>query len=205
MPIRIPLSFPTKDDLFQALEHIGIRKSIIDIISSESLVMDIKSNQVLIKPGQVCSHIYYVLNGGFVCRYINYEHETEKTINFYLNNLHPFMACLDSYFTQSPTSCELRAIAASQVLALPKKTMDDLIIKDKNLQALNDQLLITALMEENDLKLKLIAYKPDTLYKYLLQEFPMLIQKIPSKYIAEFMGISAEWLSKLKSKQQNNS
>lgn len=200
--MNIPLSFDTPEGLFQALELLGIEKSIIDTISSESSIIEIKSNQTLIKPGQVCSHLYYVLNGGFVCRYINYEYETEKAINFYLNDLHPFMACLDSYFTQSPTSCELRSISASQVLALPKKTMDDLVLKDKNLKTLNDQLLITALMEENDLKLKLIAYKPDILYKYLFHEFPMLIQKVPSKYIAEFMGISAEWLSKLKSKQQ---
>ena len=59
--------------------------------------------------------------------------------------------------------------------------------------------VITAAMAgENDLKAKLIAYSAKAKYEFVLQEMPEAIQRVPAKYIAEFCGISPEWLSKLK-------
>jgi hypothetical protein len=59
-------------------------------------------------------------------------------------------------------------------------------------------MLTQALQEENDFKLKIISYSTERLYSYLIEHCPEVIQKVPSKFIAEFMGISSEWLSKLK-------
>ncbi|MEM6379909.1 MAG: hypothetical protein AAF705_17055, partial [Bacteroidota bacterium] len=139
-----------------------------------------------------------VVQGGFVCRYIHEKNGTAKTINFYLVDLHPIMACLDSYFTQTPTHCELKAISDSIVLALPKTVVDHLVEQDKYFAKFHYDVVSTAMMEENELKTKLIAYSSKDKYDFILQEMPSVIQNVPSKYIAEFCGISAEWLSKLK-------
>ena len=56
----------------------------------------------------------------------------------------------------------------------------------------------TALQEINDFEMKIIAYSSERLYNYLMATHPIIIQQVPAKYIAEFMGISSEWLSKLK-------
>ncbi len=170
----------------------------LEFIRSHSELIPVKGNAVLVRPGKVCDRAFLVLQGGFVCRYIQPEQDVAKTINFYLEDLHPFMACVDSYFTQTPTECELRAIAPSIVLAMRKKDIDALLDKDAGLQRFYQELVITALTEENDLKLKIIAYRSEELYRYIVRQFPAVIRRVPSKYIAELMGISAEWLSKLK-------
>lgn len=195
-------SFTSKEQLLEALQILGVNEHSIHQLSEQMEIISIKSNQLLIKSGQINTHLYYVLNGGFVCRFVSEDAETERTINFYLNELHPVMACIDSYFSQSKTSCELRAINDSTVLAISKEVIDSLVVVDSNLKLLFDQLLTKALIEENDLKLKIISCKPDVLYQYIIKEFPTVIHKVPSKYIAELMGISAEWLSKLKSKNR---
>ncbi|MFN8282169.1 MAG: cyclic nucleotide-binding domain-containing protein [Chitinophagales bacterium] len=195
-------SFSSKQQLIEALQLAGVSANSIELLTAQMENVVVKSNQVLIKSGQINTHLYYVLSGGFVCRFVSEDAEIERTINFYLNELHPVMACIDSYFLQTKTSCELRAISDSNVLAISKKAIDNLIAIDTNLKLLFDQLLTNALIEENDLKLKIISCKPDTFYQYIIQEFPAVIQKVPSKYIAELMGISAEWLSKLKSKHK---
>jgi hypothetical protein len=59
-------------------------------------------------------------------------------------------------------------------------------------------LVTQALQEENDFKLKIISYSSERLYNYLITHCTKVIQQVPSKFIAEFMGISSEWLSKLK-------
>lgn len=196
-------SFASKQQLLEALQLLGVSAETAQVLDENIATLKVKSNAQLVRSGQINTHLYYVLNGGFVCRFISEDTEAERSINFYLNELHPIMACIDSYFSQTKTSCELRAIADSTVLAIPKKDLDRLIGQDAQLKMIFDTLLVKVLMEENDLKLKIIAYKPDTLYQYLIKTFPVIIQKVPSKYIAELMGISAEWLSKLKSKQKS--
>lgn len=198
-------SFTSKEQLLSALELLGVSAHSVAALSDRLSLLSVKSGQLLVRPGQINTHLYYVLSGGFVCRFISEDHEVVRTINFYLNELHPIMACIDSYLTQTKTQCELRAIADAVVLAIPQKDLDLLVAQDAQLKFIFDSLLIQVLTEENDLKLKIIAYKPQALYQYLVKTFPVIIQTVPSKYIAELMGISAEWLSKLKTKQKPSS
>ncbi|MBN8681739.1 MAG: Crp/Fnr family transcriptional regulator [Chitinophagales bacterium] len=170
----------------------------MDFIAAHTQMRRLKSNSILLEQGKVCDSAYFVLEGGFVCRYVDPELDIGKTINFYLNDIHPFMACVDSYFTQTPSQCELRAISDAAVLQIRKKDLDILLQTDTRLYAFYQELVVTALREENDLKLKIIAYPSEQLYRYFMAHFPSVIQRVPSKYIAELMGISPEWLSKLK-------
>lgn len=175
-------------------------------VSAESLaqlrntlkIIQTKSKETLIHPGEVCRNIYVVAHGGFVCRYIHEKSGEAKTINFYLKDLHPVMACIDSYFTQVPTNCELKAITDSVALAVPKSIIDTLTEQDAFFAKFYHQVVSTAITEENEVKTKLIAYSSKERYQFILKEMPSVIQTVPSKYIAEFCGISPEWLSKLK-------
>lgn len=191
-----------KENFFEGLIALGISAEVLQDIKNKILLIPVKSNTVLVEAGSVCTHVYFVMQGGFVCRYIHPVTADAKTINFYFNDVHPFMSCVDSFFTQSPGECELRSVADSVVLAMSKTDIDEMIKHDAVLHEFYMSLVITALTEESDLKLKIIAYSSDELYAYIMQQFPTIIQKVPSKYIAEFMGISAEWLSKLKSRKR---
>ena len=188
--------------LFLILEHLRISEETRQQIADKIEVRRVKSNAILLMPGNTCTHVYFVVSGGFVCRYFNENLEIPKTINFYLDDLHPFMACVDSYFSQQPTACELRAVRDSVVLSMSKRNLDAMMQSNPVLQGFYDSLVIQALIEENELKLKIISHNAEQLYQYLLDELPAVIQKVPSKYIAEFMGISAEWLSKLKRRKK---
>ncbi|MEL6694934.1 MAG: Crp/Fnr family transcriptional regulator [Bacteroidota bacterium] len=186
------------DDYLQNLRALHVSEDSTSYLRETLNISHFKSKETLILPGEVCRHIYLVVQGGFVCRYIHEKTGEAKTINFYLNDLHPVMACLDSYFTQVPTHCELKAIAESIVFAVPKNVIDVLIQQDRHFREFYHQVVITAMTEENEIKTKLIAYSSKEKYHFILEEMPSVIQSVPSKYIAEFCGISPEWLSKLK-------
>ncbi|MEL6256514.1 MAG: cyclic nucleotide-binding domain-containing protein [Bacteroidota bacterium] len=186
------------NEFLKSFEELKFDVDTIHQIRHALKVIRIKSKDTLIISGEVCRNIYLVAEGGFVCRYIHEKSGEAKTINFYLKDLHPFMACLDSYFTQTPTNCELKAVSDSVVLALPKSIVDELNQKDPQFTKFHYEVVITAIVEENEVKTKLIAYSSKEKYDFIMQEMPSVIQAVPSKYIAEFCGISQEWLSKLK-------
>ena len=187
--------------LFEKLQSSNISFDQIEKIISKGKLLHIKSQTLLVQPGTICDKIYFVLKGGFVVRYINKELEIEKTINFYLEDFHPFMSCVDSYFSETKTHCELRAITNSEVMEFHKKDIDAIMLEDIEFFKFYHLMVTQALQEENDFKLKIISYSSERLYSYLIKHCPEVIRKVPSKYIAEFMGISPEWLSKLKNRR----
>jgi hypothetical protein len=182
----------------QSLQNYNLSPDKIENVISKGKLLHIKSQSLLIKHNTICDKAYFVLKGGFVCRYIDEELEIEKTINFFLEDFHPFMSCVDGYFTETKTQCELRAIAHSEVIEFNKEDIDSIIKEDIDVFTYFHTLITQALQEENDFKLKIISYSSERLYSYLIAHCPQIIQQVPSKFIAEFMGISSEWLSKLK-------
>jgi hypothetical protein len=48
------------------------------------------------------------------------------------------------------------------------------------------------------LKVVLIGSSKKDIYEYLIEKCNPVIKNVPAKYIAEFMGITAEWYSKMK-------
>ncbi|WP_338876880.1 hypothetical protein WBJ53_14595 [Spirosoma sp. SC4-14] len=186
--------------LLTELSQAKVSPDRIGQILKQTTFLEVKSQTRLVRPGDVCNNVYFVLSGGFVCRYIDENLEIEKTINFYMPDLHPFMSCIDSFFSGAQTRCELRAISNATVLAIAKNDIEAMAATDSNFFTFYHSMVTTALQEENDFKLKIISYSSEQLYQYLITTFPSIIQRVPSRFIAEFMGISPEWLSKLKHK-----
>ncbi|MDX2284130.1 MAG: hypothetical protein NW241_08210 [Bacteroidia bacterium] len=185
------------EQLRQAGAPAELLQEIVPLVGHRTL----RAHQLLAEPGQLCQEAYLVLRGGFVCRYVDAEQDLCKTVNFFLPDFHPYMSCVDSFFSGQPTGCELRAIAASEVLVFPKAHIEAFIRRDIRLFSFFHDLVTTALQEENSLKLKIIAYPSAKLYDYLLAECPHVVRQVPARYIAELMGISPEWLSKLKGRR----
>lgn len=160
----------------------------------------IKNKTSIIQPNEICDSVHFIVSGGFVCRYYDAQITEGKTIYFYLDQLHPFMACVDSFFTGVPTSCELQAIRESKIVSLRMDQLQPLLKSDINLFKFFHSIVLRALLEEHEFRLKLIAYSSARLYEHLLTHFPLIVREVPSRYIAEFMGITPEWLAKLKSR-----
>jgi len=186
------------NQLIEELSKSKIPNETIEKIMGLGKLVKVKSQTKLVRHNQVCTKVYLVLKGGFVCRFIDEALEIEKTINFFFPDFHPFMTCVDSFFSGTKTQCEIRCISNAEVIEFDKKDIETLIFQDLQLLQIYHALVTTALQEINDFEMKIIAYSSERLYNYLITTHPIIIQQVPAKYIAEFMGISSEWLSKLK-------
>lgn len=186
------------ENYLSSLRALKVSEESIEKLRNRHQIIHTKSKYTLVNPGEICRYSYIIIGGGFVCRHIHDKSGAASTINFYLSDLHPVMACIDSFFTQRPTNCELKAITDSVVIAISNNLLDELKEKDRHFAKFYYDVIINAMVEENEVKTNLIAYSSREKYDFILQEMPSVIQRVPSKYIAEFCGISAEWLSKLK-------
>jgi hypothetical protein len=108
------------------------------------------------------------------------------------------MGCLDSFFTGAQTKTELIAVKNSLVLAFHKPEFEKLMVENKDILLLYLQMLSEFLKNESELKTVLIGSSKKDIYGYLIEKCNPVIKNIPGKYIAEFIGITPEWFSKMK-------
>jgi CRP/FNR family transcriptional regulator len=188
------------DKLLEVLQDFNFTEAQINQAKSGIQLRSVKSNVTLIDPYTTCTKLFFILEGGFVCRKLNPNNGDFKTINFFLDDLHPFMTCVDSYFTGQETVCELRSVKECTFIEVSKDHIDELVASDRRFLEFYTFLVTRSFIETVEMKQKLISLKPIELYQDMITHFPQIIKSVPAVYIAEFIGISAEWLSKLKNK-----
>lgn len=186
------------EKLKNLLQEAGVGAPVIDFLAEKTTIKNVKASSLLVERGKVCDEIYFIISGGFVCRYYDENAHDGKAVYFYLEDLHPLMSCVDSYFTGLITSCELKAIRKSQVAVFKKKDLEAFLGEDEEYSKFYHGSTVQAFLEENLFRLKLISNSSENFYHYLRECYPEIIRSVPSRYIAEFMGISPEWLVKLK-------
>ena len=151
-------------------------------------------NEYLKVEGSIDTNIYYVKKGSLRV-YVLDEYE-EHTIRFgYKNN---FIAALDSFLTENPSDLYIQALRETQLYVVGKeKLVHFMNASPENLQLWRNilELFIRQQMErERDL----LTSSPIKRYKRVLKRSPQLFQEIPHKYIASYLRMAPETLSRLK-------
>jgi CRP-like cAMP-binding protein len=163
--------------------------------------ISVKKNEILIKHNTLCDNGYFIIKGGFICRFRDDEKDIQKTVNFYLEDFQSTFTCVDSYLSGNLTSCEIVAICDSEIVQMRKCDMDRLANQDSEIYRFLHFIISTVLIEENEMKMKIISETSEGLYNFLINKCTSVIRMVPSKFIAEFMGITPEWLSKLRKRK----
>ena len=157
----------------------------------------VKTKRLLVNIGDYCNEAFFVLEGGFVSQYLQ-ESGDLSTISFHLHNFQSIYAIPNTYFLGEASSHQLKAFTDSSVLCIAKHEFKILNDKDSNFKDWYNEKIITSLLQEYKSKTNLISLSNKKMYNYLIKEHPEVIQQVPSRYIAQYLGISCEHLSRIR-------
>jgi CRP-like cAMP-binding protein len=175
-------------DIIQAL------KEKIDGQGLWSGVRVVKRNDFLVRAGAVDSHIYFIEEG--TLRVFITDKDDEQVIRFgYKNSI---ITALDSFLTGNPTSFYLQAIKKCKVRAVEKKAFEDLLLKSAESTKLYLVILEQLVIQQMEREVDILTTSPVDRYKRVLARSPHLFQEIPNKYIASYLRMTPETLSRLK-------
>ena len=187
--------------LIELLHNQKVTIASINKLMEAGLILVVKKKSKIIQIGDVCDKAFFILEGGFISRVYNQQTKKSRTQNFFLNDYNQFMSCEDSYFTGEKTNTDLLAIKDSIIIQFLKKDIERLCESNKDFNNFyNNFVIVNALKQESSLRKMVNAFSNEELYNHLINNHNSVVKNVPSKYIAEFIGISAEWLSKTKKK-----
>jgi CRP-like cAMP-binding protein len=151
-------------------------------------------NEYLKVSGSVDTNLYFVVSG--CLRVFVIDEVEEHTIRFgYQHNL---IGALDSFITDQPSDFYIQALKKTVIKKVAKKDYLEFVhSSEENLKIWSELLgfLIFSLLErEKDI----LTSSPVERYKRVLKRSPQLFQEVPHKYIASYLRMTPETLSRIK-------
>jgi len=150
--------------------------------------------EFVIREGEV-ERNFYVIESGAVRVFYLTEHE-EQVVRFgYQGSV---IASLSSFFNESPSEFYIDAIRKTKLLVVPKSYLLEYVSQcATNLHDYN-RLLEVLITQQIDREIDLLISSPTERLKRVLRRSPHLFQQIPLKYIASYLRMTPETLSRIR-------
>lgn len=154
----------------------------------------VRKNQLIVHPNKPTSKILFLKKG--LLRGYKIVNGKEHTHHFYFANW--FATDFNSFLTEDPSQIYIETIEDTIYLEFQKKDLLNLYSKSHQLEALGRIIAENAYLATVE---KLANMQLHTLiekYQLLMKTSPSLIQRVPQKYIASYLGVSEQSLSRIK-------
>jgi CRP-like cAMP-binding protein len=156
----------------------------------------LKKKEHLLEEGQVCRFIAF-LNSGVIREY-SYQNDRETTVDFVSEN--QFTSDYQSFLLQAPSKQYLEALTDVDLLILKKDAINALYDKYKVWERFGRLIIEQIFCIAEGKRKKIIATSHEEQYKNFVAAYPQIVQQVPQYYIASYLGLSAEHLSRLRKK-----
>lgn len=163
----------------------------IEVIESRGTVIELKKGDYFIEEGKILKQVGFVLEGIFRIYYFNQKGEEITKIfieeNHLLYNL-----------KNNPSKEYIQAITNCKLLVFSNRDWEeisDIIIEWKTIiQTITNRSLVQKLEKVSPL----VSQDATTRYLEFIQKYPTLVNRIPLSYIASYLGITQQSLSRIR-------
>ena len=172
-----PISDGLKDHLYKILKR-----------------REVARKEYLLKAGHICRNISFIQKGLIRCFYIKDDIE----ICSWFMKEGDVIISVESFFKQKPSYESIQAIEDSVIWST---TYEE--VQNTYRQFIEFNIIGRVLTERyytlSEQRLRALRMQSGMeRYHYVLENHPELIQRVPSKYLATYLGMTDVWLSKIR-------
>lgn len=154
----------------------------------------VRKNQYLIHEGDEVKFEYLVLSGIYKVFYVDQQGK-EYIVQFAQENW--WMSDYHAFFKQTNASMFIECLEEGEVLYSTLQTREKLSTDLHKMEHFFRVKLTNGYIALQERIKLLLSSTPQQRYEAFSKLYPDLLQRIPKKYIAEFLGVSRETLSRL--------
>lgn len=170
------------------------QEALDQLISLWNEPRQLNRNEFLAEPGLVESSLFYVLSGTMR---IYYPHEDEEIcVGFSYEKT--LICSYPSFILQKPSQYYIQALTKTELMAIPRAKFYGLFDRYRSIERCWRLLEEQALLGKIEREVEMLTFTPEERFKRLLERSPHLFQLIPRKYIASYLRMTPETLSRLK-------
>ena len=171
-----------------------LSEGIKDYLRKHSFSCSFRKGKLLLKAGEICEHVYFIKKGavrGFV-------KDGTKDITTWITAENEVVSSISSLDMKEPAQENMQAIENCELLALTYAHFQELYIKFPEFNILARKLLQKYYQDAERRAFIARVTNAEKKYQLFLIRYGHLANRIPLKYIASFLGITLETLSRVR-------
>ncbi|WP_308993724.1 Crp/Fnr family transcriptional regulator [Mariniflexile litorale] len=179
------------------LNHITLSKKELDSFCSLFNQKEVRKKHFLMREGEICKFEGFVTKGLFRVYHID-NNGFEQVLYFAQENW--WITDIDSFTNEKPSQLYIQALEDSEVLLISKKNKEfayNNIPKIEKLFRIMTQKTHIALQRR---MIDNLSKTAEQRYIGFIEKYPKLFQRLTNLQIAAYLGISHEFLSKIRRK-----
>ena len=166
----------------------------LDLLESILVAKKYAKNEKILDEGEVCENIYWIVKG--LVR--QYYFKNGKELTEYMATENTICMCIESLFREQPTRLQMMAIEPTVLYCLPKAKLEAVAMKSVNIQILYRKILEERLILSQIHADMLRFESAIDRYRKLVKSSPQLVLRAPLLYIASYLQMTPETLSRVR-------
>lgn len=182
--------------LANVAKHIILNNEERDYFISLLEAKQVAKKAIVLKEGQACKYINFVQSGALRAYYLDKEGK-ESTIMFAVADW--WITDMYCFINKLPAMLYIEAIEDSCIFQLKKEYLDELYDKVPKFERFFRIIMQNAYIREQLRVIQNLSLSAEERYRNFLSKYPQVAQQVTQKQIASYLGITPEFLSKIRS------
>lgn len=168
-----------------------------EMIAARVTTRKIKRRQLILQGGFVCRHYSFVVKGCFKMYGLD-ARGTEHNIQFAAEN--EWIADIGSFHSRKPSQLFIEAVEPSEIIQIEQQDLYFLYLNIPKLDRIFKVIVENKFVELQNRLLQTFSSNADERYLSFLEHYPHLFNRLPNTQIASYLGITPEFLSRIRRK-----
>lgn len=164
------------------------------IFSSKLVRREFEKKHLLLKKGQIENHLSFIEEG--ILRFYIEKQTSDLTFSFAFSN--GFVSGYNSFLTQTPSSYFIETLTKTVLWQLTFEDLQEIYRATEIGNAIGRHASEDLFLKKSQRELSLLNQSAQQRYLDLFEEQPELLKNIPLKYIASYIGVTPQALSRIR-------
>lgn len=168
-----------------------------ELFLSKTETKQYKAKTIILHSGEICKHSYFV-NSGLLRNFNINDNIVEHVLSFACEGW--WIGDMYSLLSQKPGNLFIEVLEDAEVVLLSKENQEELYLEIPKLERFFRILTENSLVANQDRIMDIISLSAEERFDKFCKRYPTLIQRVPQKQIASYIGVTPEFFSKMKSR-----
>lgn len=182
-------------------KHVSLTPQEQSLFLSKTETQTYKAKTILLNAGDICKYTYFV-NSGILRNFNINDNIVEHVLGFSCQGW--WISDIYSLLTQKPGNLFIEVLEDAEVVLLSKENQELLYEEIPKLERFFRILTQNALIANQERLIDNLSLSAEERFEKFCAKYPTLIQKVPQKQIASYIGVTPEFFSKMKAKLLKN-
>lgn len=183
-------------------KYVTLTDEEVNIFTNLLVIQSVPKKTLLLQEGSVCDFEAFVNKGCLRTYYID-ENGFEVILQFLIEDW--WVSDIASFSMQQPSQLYIETLENSELFILTPETKEQLLAQVPKFERVFRLLLQRNLSATQNRLIQTISKPAQDKYLEFLKKYPTLPQRVAQHYIASYLGISPEFLSKIRNRLAKNS